>query len=293
MVTPLKINNNTINLPENNRAPKHRKGRSITNTKSTEKVAKAVNGFLNKNGKRINERDGLKKNSDSLKEGKKFQKISSSSPNVEEKGKNLPKKLLGFNHLPVPLRKLTENYCGIADAFQLSLIGELSEPLNTYIAAANQEIIVQFLKDVRTIDHTSHFFTEIIRLFFQNTSPEQHGWFFCNMDPNDGQFLSNVISALPEDMTRLNLQGCRCLTPQNISELQRLTQLEELVFANTLCAAQYHECSFIISNILCKFKNLKRFSMFTATPNDLNPSTSVHLWLPTFMSMRNPKNLMD
>lgn len=121
------------------------------------------------------------------------------------------------------------------DYIKLFISGENISPFTLKEATQSmKEIDVRnFVNEVITKRNDRETFNKMVNTFFKYALPDAQQAFFsqCNRSRLHDIILQDIIPALPEDMTYLNLNQCYQLTDQNVEQItNRLTGLQTLSF---------------------------------------------------------------
>ncbi|MBA3816409.1 MAG: hypothetical protein H0X29_07805 [Parachlamydiaceae bacterium] len=125
---------------------------------------------------------------------------------------------------------VADEYHSFLDLIKLCMIGKYISPalLKKTAARINETGMREFINeaDMRR-ESDPHIFKEIMRLFFLHAPLYKQAYFFSLV--NNETFLEDIISALPRDITQLDLGECPSLRDQHIENMvSRLNNLQSL-----------------------------------------------------------------
>jgi len=145
---------------------------------------------------------------------------------------NLAKNDSDLSILPDVLLSLSDQYSSIGDYIKLALLGRApsTKIIDDAFATASNEDIADFMQEARQrYESEPLIFNDMIHIFFQHAPAEAQVQFFSSLTENDDHFLTSVISALPSNLTYLDLSGCPCVEDHHLENIGgRLNSLQSL-----------------------------------------------------------------
>jgi hypothetical protein len=128
--------------------------------------------------------------------------------------------------LPNPVVSICGDYSLFSECINLFLSGapiSLNTLANSIIKASNFQIN-EFVNDLRrryksdspTLQEN---FNRIVHVFFQYANEKNQYYFFSKLLNEEVGLLSNILSALPRDLTKLNLNKCHALRNMHIEQI--------------------------------------------------------------------------
>ncbi|MBA3816410.1 MAG: hypothetical protein H0X29_07810 [Parachlamydiaceae bacterium] len=129
---------------------------------------------------------------------------------------------------------VADEYHSFPDLIKLCIVGKdvLPDALKNAIATARELDFTDFVNEVtRRREFDPHIFKEMIRLFFKHAIPTKHAYFFSFVKIEN--LLTDIISAMPKDITHLDLNRCPCPRDEHVDNIvRRLNNLKSLHLRN-------------------------------------------------------------
>lgn len=125
---------------------------------------------------------------------------------------------------------ISDKYSSLTDLTNLRILGKdvSSKALKKAAAKATANDITDFINQIHEKLYSDPLiFKEMIHTFFEYAPYKTQSRFFFHI--RDENFLSDIISVLPSNLTDLNLRGCACLKDHHVEKIvDRLNSLQKL-----------------------------------------------------------------
>jgi len=175
---------------------------------------------------------------------------------------NLADRVLGDVLYAGPL-SIFDGYCKMEECIKFSLIGKHlpSKIMTQSIKTASKKDITHFVSDVRKkAVSDEEMFKKMILLFFQYAPTSAHAHFFSTMTDKDGDFLTQIIAELPQDLSHLNLTHCKGLKDRHVKLIaERLDKLDSLNLSNCRAITNAAVNTIVCRSAKNKLQNSVRF----------------------------------